>query len=153
MNPDKSMKEMFTRFTELEEDWDESDYQKKEKNIEAIKMLICGISVDGNHLPIASNAFTLNSDGSGGMIIDSGTTLFYLEQNVYSIVRQAFVNSKNLTLVSAPSSRLDLCFQLPSGSSNPQLPSLVLNFANGKLELPTLNYFVLVSQRVIFLAM
>ncbi|GAB2213081.1 hypothetical protein Droror1_Dr00021099 [Drosera rotundifolia] len=112
-----------------------------------------GISVDGNQLSIPSNAFTLNSDGSGGMIIDSGTTLFYLQQNVYNIVRQAFVNSTNLTPVSAPSSGLDLCFQLPSDSSNLQLPSLVLNFANGNLELPTSNYFVLASQQVICLAM
>ncbi|KAL9267546.1 Aspartic proteinase nepenthesin-1-like protein [Drosera capensis] len=112
-----------------------------------------GISVGGNQLSIPANAFTLNSDGSGGMIIDSGTTLFYLVQNVYSIVRQAFIDSTNLTPVSAPSSGLDLCFQLPSDSSNLQLPSLVLNFANGNLELPTSNYFVLVSQQVICLAM
>ncbi|GAB2293817.1 hypothetical protein Dimus_028030 [Dionaea muscipula] len=113
-----------------------------------------GISVAGEQLSIPASTFAMNGNGTGGMIIDSGTTLTYLAQNAYDLVKEAMISSTNLSTVNSSSSTgLDLCFQLPQNTSDVPLPTMVFHFQGGDLRLPTENYFIPASAQVICLAM
>ncbi|KAI4326166.1 hypothetical protein MLD38_031506 [Melastoma candidum] len=103
-----------------------------------------GISVGGTHLPIQKSTFELQDDGSGGLIIDSGTTITYLEQSAYSIVRKAFISQTKLPVDDSASGTtgLDLCFKLPKGQSKIEIPKLVLHFEGADLDLPGDNYMI-----------
>ncbi|XP_072955770.1 aspartic proteinase nepenthesin-2-like [Typha angustifolia] len=50
-----------------------------------------GITIGNTLLPISSTAFELAADGSGGLIIDSGTTITYLIDEAYQLVKQEFI--------------------------------------------------------------
>jgi hypothetical protein len=76
-----------------------------------------GISVGGQLLDIPAGTFDLQSDGTGGLIIDSGTTVTYLEQTGYDVVKKAVISSINLPQVDGSNIGLDLCFNQQSGSS------------------------------------
>ncbi|GAB4827851.1 hypothetical protein Ancab_034735 [Ancistrocladus abbreviatus] len=111
------------------------------------------ISVGGSPLGIPQGTFAINSDGSGELIIDSGTTITYLVTSAYSMVKQAFTSQTNLPAYTGPSVGFDCCFQLPSDTSNVQVPSIVMHFNGADVSLPTQNYFIEVSQGVVCLAM
>ncbi|CAI0474257.1 unnamed protein product [Linum tenue] len=114
-----------------------------------------GISVGGSSLPIPASAFALQGDGSGGMIVDSGTTITYLEGVAYDEVKKAFVAAIDLPVDDSGSTGLDLCFDLPSGGSGDvEVPSLVFHFQGADLELPAENYMIADSSAgVVCLAM
>lgn len=48
---------------------------------------LLGITVGTTKLDIPSSTFALNSNGTGGMIIDSGTSTTYLEMSGYNAVK------------------------------------------------------------------
>ncbi|GAB4827854.1 hypothetical protein Ancab_034738 [Ancistrocladus abbreviatus] len=110
------------------------------------------ISVGGSPLNIPQGTFALNSDGSGGLIIDSGTTITYLVNSAYSMVKQAFTSQTNLPAYTGPSVGFDCCFQLPSDTSNMQVPSIVMHFNGADISLPAENCFIKVSPEVACLA-
>ncbi|KAK4264625.1 hypothetical protein QN277_025778 [Acacia crassicarpa] len=103
-----------------------------------------GISVGENRLDIDKSIFDIKEDGSGGVIIDSGTTITYLEQEAYEALKKEFISQTNLPVDTSNSTGLDLCFSLPSDSSSEvKVPSkLVFHFKGADLELPTENYMV-----------
>ncbi|KAF8669133.1 hypothetical protein HU200_051459 [Digitaria exilis] len=93
---------------------------------------LTGISLGTTALSIPADAFSLNdTDGTGGLIIDSGTTVTYLVDAAYQQVRAA-VLSLVTTLPTTDASAetgLDLCFALPSSTSAPPaMPSMTLHF-------------------------
>ncbi|KAF8669128.1 hypothetical protein HU200_051454 [Digitaria exilis] len=93
---------------------------------------LTGISLGTKALSISSNTFALNdTDGTGGIIIDSGTTFTYIVDAAYQQVRAA-VLSLVTTLPTTDASAetgLDLCFVLPSSTSvPPAMPSMTLHF-------------------------
>jgi hypothetical protein len=51
-----------------------------------------GVLVGGELLKISSDTWDVGKDGSGGTIIDSGTTLSYFVEPAYQVIRQAFVD-------------------------------------------------------------
>jgi hypothetical protein len=95
-----------------------------------------GISVGGQSLAIPTGTFDIQSDGSGGLIIDSGTTLTYLQQTAYDAVKEAMVSSINLPQADG---QLDLCFN-QQGSSNPGFPSMTFHFKGADYDVPKENY-------------
>ncbi|KAJ1700826.1 hypothetical protein LUZ63_000605 [Rhynchospora breviuscula] len=101
-----------------------------------------GISIGGDLLQIPSYSFDIRSDGSGGMIIDSGSTFTGLISCAYMVVRE-----KVRSVVNLPVSKytidpaVDLCFE---SNSMPNLPDMIFHFENGDLNLPKENYMVLV---------
>ncbi|GAB4827850.1 hypothetical protein Ancab_034734 [Ancistrocladus abbreviatus] len=109
------------------------------------------ISVGGSPLGIPQGTFALHSNGSGGLIIDSGTTITSLVTSAYSMVKQAFTSQTNLPAYTGPSVGFDCFFQ--SDTSNVQVPSIVMHFNGADVSLPTQNYFIEVSQGVVCLAM
>ncbi|XP_031253458.1 aspartic proteinase nepenthesin-1-like [Pistacia vera] len=101
-----------------------------------------GISVGGTRLPIKKSTFALQDDGNGGLIIDSGTTITYLEESAFDLVKKAFISKTKLSVDNSGSTGLDLCFTLPSDSTNVEVPTLVFHFEGADLDLPSENYMV-----------
>ncbi|KAE8673948.1 Aspartic proteinase nepenthesin-2 [Hibiscus syriacus] len=51
-----------------------------------------GITVGSTALPIKKSTFALQDDGTGGVIIDSGTTITYLEQAASNVLKKEFIS-------------------------------------------------------------
>ncbi|KAI8029309.1 Aspartic proteinase nepenthesin-1 [Camellia lanceoleosa] len=102
-----------------------------------------GVTVGDTALPIT---FPLNQDGSGGIIIDSGTTITYLEQSAFDLVKKEFISQTRLSVDKLGSTGLDLCFTLPSNASVIDVtPKLVFYFDGADMELPFKNYMIQLS--------
>lgn len=101
-----------------------------------------GITVGSTNLAIKKSTFALNADGSGGVIIDSGTTITYLEESAFALVKKAFISQVKLSVDTSNSVGLDLCFTLPSGASSVEIPALVFHFKGADLDLPGENYMI-----------
>lgn len=101
-----------------------------------------GISVGSTHLSIKKDLFTLSDDGTGGMIIDSGTTITYLEESAFDQVKKAFTSQMKLQLDDSGSAGLDLCFKLPKDTTTLKVPKFVFHFKEADLDLPSENYMI-----------
>ena len=110
--------------------------------------------MSGQSLDIPAGTFDIQSDGSGGVIIDSGTTLTILAQSAYDAVKTAMSSSINLPQVGdVYGVGLDLCFD-QSGSSNPSFPTMTFHFKGADYNVPKENYlFPDTSRAVVCLAM
>ncbi|KAI5063992.1 hypothetical protein GOP47_0020662 [Adiantum capillus-veneris] len=101
---------------------------------------LTGMSMDGVHLDISAKTFSLKSNGSGGMIVDSGTTITYLQEHGYQVVLRA-IQSK----LSGQSQKvqsmfgLDLCFRSLNES---MLPNLTFHFDGATMEVPSTSLFI-----------
>ncbi|KAL8131428.1 aspartic proteinase nepenthesin-1 [Apium graveolens] len=114
-----------------------------------------GITVGDTKLSIDESVFSLNdADGSGGMIIDSGTTITYLEESAFDELKKEFVSQTKLPVDDSGSIGLDVCFKLPSNADSVEVPKLLFNFEGGSLDLPAENYMIADSSMgVVCLAM
>ncbi|BBG98583.1 Eukaryotic aspartyl protease family protein [Prunus dulcis] len=104
-----------------------------------------GISVGDTRLPIKKDTFALGDDGNGGLIIDSGTTLTYIEEGAFDLLKTEFTSQIKLAETDATDTvGLDVCFKLPEddGSGKVEVPKLVFHFKNADLELPAENYII-----------
>ncbi|KAH7860145.1 hypothetical protein Vadar_009926 [Vaccinium darrowii] len=102
-----------------------------------------GITIGGTNLPINQTTFALNANGTGGLIIDSGTSMTYLVESAFALVKNEFIFQLKLPVVEQSNSTgPDLCFELPSGVSTVEIPSLVFHFQDADLDLPTENYMI-----------
>ncbi|KAI4336485.1 hypothetical protein L6164_015007 [Bauhinia variegata] len=101
-----------------------------------------GISVGDTRLSIGKSTFELSDDGSGGVIIDSGTTITYIEQSAFAALKKEFTSQTKLAVHDSGSTGLDVCFTLPSGTTQVEFPKLVFHFKGADLELPTNNYII-----------
>ncbi|XP_008777368.2 aspartic proteinase nepenthesin-2 [Phoenix dactylifera] len=104
-----------------------------------------GITVGSINLQIPSSTFELQDDGTGGLIIDSGTSITYLELAGYKMVRKAFLSQMQLPVADGTDISLDLCFSLPSDSSTVEVPKLKFHFDGADLDLPADNYMIVDS--------
>jgi hypothetical protein len=108
---------------------------------------LTGLTVGSTRITLPASAFAIQDDGTGGVIVDSGTSITYLEVQGYRALRKAFVAQMSLPTVDGSEIGLDLCFQGPAkGVDQVQVPKLVLHFDGGAdLDLPAENYMVLDS--------
>lgn len=101
-----------------------------------------GISVGGEMLPIPETAFEVDSAGSGGIVVDSGTAVTRLQNDVYILLRDAFVKGARDLPAANGVSLFDTCYDLSSKNSV-DVPSVAFHFGEGKvLVLPARNYLV-----------
>ncbi|KAL0302453.1 UNVERIFIED_CONTAM: Aspartic proteinase nepenthesin-1 [Sesamum calycinum] len=113
-----------------------------------------GITIGDTRLPIKKSAFALNQDGSGGMIIDSGTTITYLEQSAFDLVKEEFTKQMQLPVDKSGQTGLELCFSVPSNSQSIEVPKFIFHFEGGAdLDLPGENYIIADQSGVACLAM
>jgi hypothetical protein len=109
-------------------------------SLELYYLSLKGITVGSTRLPIPESTFALKQDGTGGTIIDSGTGMTMLPQDVYKLVHDAFTAQVRLPVDNATSSSLSqLCFSVPR-RAKPDVPQLVLHFEGATLALPRENY-------------
>ena len=100
-----------------------------------------GLATNGVELtPVSSS----DADGSGGLIIDSGTTITSLANAAYQQVRAAVKSLVTLPAIDgSDSTGLDLCFALPSPTSAPPaMPSMTLHFDGADMVLPAESYMI-----------
>ncbi|GFQ07329.1 protein aspartic protease in guard cell 1 [Phtheirospermum japonicum] len=103
---------------------------------------LTGISVGGRPVQIPPYLFEIGRDGSGGVIIDSGTAVTRFRTEVYDLFRGAFASmTRNLPL--APGfSLFDTCYDL-STMARVTVPTVSFQFSGGKmLPLPPSNYLI-----------
>lgn len=103
-----------------------------------------GISLDDTPLPIPESIFELKQDRVSGTILDSGTTITYLIDEAYGVLKREFAMLTKLPVVSSEFTDLDLCFRAPAGrrASRIRFPKLKFHFKDEVLELPEENYMV-----------
>lgn len=104
---------------------------------------IKGVLVGGEMLNISSDTWGVAKDGSGGTIIDSGTTLSYFAEPAYQAIRQAFIDRMNKAyplITDFP--MLNPCYNV-SGVEKVEVPEFSLLFADGAVwDFPAENYFI-----------
>lgn len=100
-----------------------------------------GISVAGKTVPIPKGTFEILEDGSGGFVIDSGSTSTSLEDPGYMPLRDAVRSSIPARPINASATTgFDLCY-----NATPALrfPTITFHFAGGaKFVLPKNNSFI-----------
>ncbi|KAJ1291199.1 hypothetical protein BS78_02G300000 [Paspalum vaginatum] len=108
---------------------------------------LTGVTVGSVDLAVAGGTFGFTATGAGGVIVDSGTTLTYLAEAGYAMVRQAFLSQMaGLTSVSGARFDFDLCFA--AGAMEVPVPRLVLRFEGGAVyTVPRTSYFDAVDER------
>jgi len=104
-----------------------------------------GISVNRKAIPLPKGTFQLKPNGQGGLIIDSGTTLTYLEDPAYKPLLHAVRASITSRAVNSSSVGLDLCYKKAKRSAL-RLPKIAFHFGGGsRYVLPTQNSFMTVE--------
>lgn len=108
---------------------------------------LTGVTVGSTRIALPSLAFAIQDDGTGGVIVDSGTSITYLEVRGYRALRKAFAAQMTLPTADGSEIGLDLCFKAPAdGVDRVEVPKLVFHFDGGAdLDLPAENYMVLDS--------
>ncbi|KAF0890291.1 hypothetical protein E2562_002703 [Oryza meyeriana var. granulata] len=103
------------------------------------------LTVGSTRITLPSSAFSVQDDGTGGVIVDSGTSITYLEVQGYRALKKAFAAQMALPVADGSGVGLDLCFQAPAkGVDQVEVPKLVFHFDGGAdLDLPAENYMVL----------
>ncbi|KAG2552366.1 hypothetical protein PVAP13_9KG422500 [Panicum virgatum] len=96
------------------------------------------ITVGSERLPVPESAFALRGNGSGGTIIDSGTSVTLLPPLVYGVLHDAFVSQVDLPVTNDE----PLCFAVSSAAAGKkqEVPKLELQFDGATLDLPRENY-------------
>jgi hypothetical protein len=111
---------------------------------------LSGLGIGDARLLIPENTFKLTEKGSGGVIIDSGTTFSHLPTPVYEIFRDTYV-AKTVNILPRFSFEhpvFDTCFNL-SGLESVQVPNVSFFFSAGPI-LTLKKGNILVQQEPIF---
>uniref|UniRef100_J3LYB9 Peptidase A1 domain-containing protein n=2 Tax=Oryza brachyantha TaxID=4533 RepID=J3LYB9_ORYBR len=103
------------------------------------------LTVGSTRIALPASSFSVQDDGTGGVIVDSGTSITYLEVQGYRALKKAFAAQMALPAADGSGVGLDLCFQAPAkGVDQVEVPKLVFHFDGGAdLDLPAENYMVL----------
>ncbi|GAA0185779.1 aspartic protease [Lithospermum erythrorhizon] len=114
---------------------------------------IKSIIVGGETLNISGDTWDVSPEGSGGTIIDSGTTLSYFADPANKTIREAFVSKIKGYPIVDDYSPLYPCYNV-SGVENVELPSFGIEFNDGAIwNFPVENYFIrLEPEEVVCLA-
>lgn len=103
---------------------------------------IKSIMVGGEVLNIPEGTWNMTSDGVGGTIVDSGTTLSYFAEPAYQIIKDAFVKKVKGYAIVQDFPILDPCYNV-SGVEKIELPDFGILFADGAVwNFPVENYFI-----------
>ncbi|KAG8047523.1 hypothetical protein GUJ93_ZPchr0008g13739 [Zizania palustris] len=103
-----------------------------------------GISLGQKRLPIDPMVFAINDDGTGGVFIDSGTSLTYLQQDAYDAVRSELVSILPLLATNGTDIGLETCFPWPPPPNVAvTLPEMELHFDSANMTIPPENYMLI----------
>ncbi|PKI31350.1 hypothetical protein CRG98_048276 [Punica granatum] len=115
---------------------------------------IKSIIVGGEVLNISKETWELSQDGSGGTIIDSGTTLSYFAEPANTTIKEAFIRKVNKKYPLVKDIEiLYPCYNV-SGVEKVDLPEFAIEFADGAVwNFPVENYFIPLSDDIVCLAL
>uniref|UniRef100_A0A0D6QVJ8 Peptidase A1 domain-containing protein n=1 Tax=Araucaria cunninghamii TaxID=56994 RepID=A0A0D6QVJ8_ARACU len=98
---------------------------------------VSSLTVGGERVNVSSHVWDV---ASGGVIIDSGTTLTYLAQPAYDLIQAAFESKIGYPRADFPP--LGLCYNI-SGVADVKLPEFSIRFGDGAVwKFPAENYFI-----------
>ncbi|KAF5732505.1 hypothetical protein HS088_TW17G00032 [Tripterygium wilfordii] len=113
---------------------------------------IKSIMVGGEALKIPEETWQLSADGSGGTIIDSGTTLSYFAKPAYEKIKEAFLKKVKGYPLLKDFPILEPCYNV-SGVEKMEVPDFGILFADGAVwNFPVENYFIRLDKDVVCLA-
>ncbi|XP_062196820.1 aspartic proteinase nepenthesin-1-like [Phragmites australis] len=105
---------------------------------------LVGLSLGTKRLEVPASSLAINPDGSGGTIVDSGSTIASLVETAFKAVKKAVLETVKLPVVNGTVEDYELCFALPRGVAMDavKMPPLLLHFDGGaEMVLPRDNYF------------
>ncbi|KAL7128604.1 hypothetical protein ABFS83_13G006100 [Erythranthe nasuta] len=116
---------------------------------------IKSIIVGGEVMNIPEETWVLSSEGSGGTIVDSGTTLSYFADPAYKIIKEGFLRKVKGYPIVDDFPILDPCYNVSGVVGELELPSFGIVFGDGAVwNFPVENYFIkLEPDDVVCLAM
>ncbi|XP_044490321.1 probable aspartyl protease At4g16563 [Mangifera indica] len=117
-------------------------------------VLLRKIVVGNRHVKVPHRFLAPGSDGNGGTIVDSGSTLTFMEKPIFEAVAEEFIKQMGNNS-RAPKeeiqSGLRPCFKI-SGDKSGNIPKLTFQFKGGaKMALPLENYFAYGNESTICL--
>uniref|UniRef100_A0A1J3K0Q6 Aspartic proteinase nepenthesin-2 n=1 Tax=Noccaea caerulescens TaxID=107243 RepID=A0A1J3K0Q6_NOCCA len=129
---------------------------RKENTVDTFYYVqIKSILVAGQVLNIPEETWNISTDGAGGTIIDSGTTLSYFSEPAYEIIKNKIAEKvKGKYPVYRDLPILDPCFNVSGDNvGNVQLPELGIAFTDGAVwNFPTENSFIWLNKDLVCLA-
>ncbi|XP_050230494.1 aspartyl protease family protein 2-like [Mercurialis annua] len=103
---------------------------------------IKSIIIGGEILNIPEQTWNLSAEGSGGTIVDSGTTLSYFAEPAYEIIRDKFIEKIKGYPILKDFPILNPCYNV-SGVERMELPEFGIIFRDGAVwNFPVENYFI-----------
>ncbi|CAO2161570.1 unnamed protein product [Urochloa humidicola] len=105
---------------------------------------LVGLSLGSRRLAVPPTSLELKPDGSGGTVVDSGSTIMSLMEPAFKMLKDAVLNTLKLPLSNETVEDYETCFILERGieMGAVKIPPLVLHFDGGaKMTLPGSNYF------------
>lgn len=108
---------------------------------------VTGVSIGGRAVTIPSSVFRINSNGGGGVILDSGTTITSWDPAAFNPILAAFRRQITYPEVSARQYQLSLCYDV-SGVAQDSLtfPNMVVGLANNvQFAIPAENLWVVAN--------
>ncbi|KAJ7960647.1 aspartyl protease family protein 2 [Quillaja saponaria] len=113
---------------------------------------IKSIMVGSEVLNIPEETWHFSPEGSGGTIIDSGTTLTYFAEPAYQIIKEAFLRKVKGYPIVEDFPPLHPCYNV-SGVEKMELPEFGILFGDGAVwNFPVGNYFIRIESDVVCLA-
>ncbi|KAI5056086.1 hypothetical protein GOP47_0029607, partial [Adiantum capillus-veneris] len=106
---------------------------------------ISGISVGAEPLDLPQGIFALQEDGSGGVVVDSGTSFTMLPGAVYQQLKKAMKRSIpaiNDAIASSFDELTAVCYDSSTFTELENIPPLTFHLAGGNLVVPGKNFFV-----------
>lgn len=108
------------------------------------------ISVGNKRLSYIDESSNIGDIEKGNIIIDSGTTLTFLESKFFNELESALEESVNAERVSDPKGLFSICFK---DARDIDLPVITAHFINADVKLQPVNTFVEVEERLLCFTM
>ncbi|RYR56533.1 hypothetical protein Ahy_A05g022230 isoform A [Arachis hypogaea] len=100
------------------------------------------LGLGGGPLSFPEASFEVDSTGAGGVIVDSGTAVTRLKEEVYDVLRDAFLSGTKGLQRANGVALFDTCYDLSSKASV-EVPTVSFHFPGGReLPLPAKNYLI-----------
>jgi hypothetical protein len=78
---------------------------------------LIGLSLGTRRLRVPVGSLAMKLDGTGGTVVDSGSTLAYLAERVFRVVKKAVLETVRLPVANGAVEDYELCFVLPGGAA------------------------------------